>query len=206
MQRCLPTLIHYAHRHECPLHVWGKDETFQYASPKFVIKRLLGEFLQGPADWCVWIDADVWIHPDAPLLTDDMRPGFHAVVDPSAARQIVRWYNWCRHYGWRPGRWVYRNVGVWVCDRDSAKRMLALMQEPFREGLQEQHHLNWWLYLMRQQGGATPELDRRWNAGVPHPPLDSWKGGWFLHLLSNKEAKLREIDRLGGFERFRPQA
>lgn len=204
MQRCLPTLERYAQRHACKLTLWGGEETVGYPSPKFVIERILSEFLAGHNEWCVWIDADVWIHEDAPLLTEELASGFHMAADPSEERQRMRWHEWCRQNGWRTGRWIYRNAGVWCCDRTAATQILLLMTPPYRVGLQEQHHLNWWLYQLQKQGGAVPLLDRVWNAGVPQPPLKGWKGGWFVHLLSNKTAKLEAIDQAGGFEVFRP--
>lgn len=200
MNMCLPTLSHYAERNASALKIWGADDCAGLPAHKFIIAKLLRGFLEGEADWCVWIDADVWIHPEAPLLTEGLGEGFHARFDPGEAFQTGRWIPWCTQNKLPVSpSWRHRNVGVWACDRKTAAGLIGIMRPPFIQGLQEQFQLNWWLQELERAGFNTPALDRKWNSCVPHGPIGSWRGGWFIHLLSRKEEKLDQIRIAGGY-------
>lgn len=196
LAHCLPTIRRYTTRHALPLKIWTDADALGLPSPKFILRRLLQQFVDQGRDWCVWIDADVWIQPNAPLITEDLPTGFNIAHDPSAYVWQQRWEGWCdRTYGRTPDRWEYRNAGVWAVDHQTARQLLRVIYPPYKEAVQEQHQLNWWL---SQSGLPCPALDRRWNAGVQPGDLTDWQGGHFLHLLSQKAAKWQELQRVGG--------
>lgn len=186
LETCAPTLDEWCARHGLQLHVWGN--TSRYPTAKFQEIDMLREFLQRDAEWMIYIDADVYVHPAAPVPHFD-QPGFWIMAD-RPCKQNQRWAEWCQErFSERPKRWIYRNAGVWACDRAAAAAMLEVIAPPYRVGMQEQNHWNWWLRAAAAKGMPLVDLPDEWNR-FPR------RGGpaWFFHLAGRwKMEKLAEL-------------
>lgn len=165
---CAPTLDRWCKSHGYGLRVHG--DTFpQYPTPKFCAVDILTDFLSGPSDWMMWVDADVFVMPDTPSLDMLDMPGFHAATDQYHDTHTDDWRDWCQSiYGERPPE-RYRNAAVWLCDRDAATMMLAEAKPPYIEALMEEYQWNWWLVNAMRKGMKFNYLSDKWN----HSP----KGG-----------------------------
>lgn len=188
LRLCRPTLDAWAQRHGYPLHVWGEQP--QYPEHKYCQIDMLKGFLERGKKWCMYVDSDVYVDAGAPaiLLTES---GFHIRRDlpGGGPRDFERW---CRQNRIkRPGGWIYRNAGVWACDREAAEKMLAVAVPPFLPGCQEQHQWNHWL---SQSGVQVVDLDRRWNAWCHED-----EAGWFSHIAGRKKVQRLETFRQKGF-------
>lgn len=182
-------------RHDIPLQVWG-DLGEKYPSPKFCEIDMLKAFLAGDSDWMIYFDADVFFHPSAPVPFFP-EPGFYIMPDqPSGATpSFPRWLG--KHYGVSSEGWIYRNAGVWACDRGSAEKMLSAISQPYIKGWQEQHAWNYWLMKASRDGLQVRKLPSEWNRfeNVREP-------GWAWHFAGNRKlAKLRAVRAL----RYLPQ-
>lgn len=181
LQLCAPTLDAWCERHNLPLTIWD-DTDRGYPSIKFVEKDMLEAFLASDATHFLYIDSDVYVHPQAPA--PDFKDGFHATTDDPHIQWIPRWREWCRQtFDEIPNvKFLYRNAGVWVCDRKSAEIFLKHFQPPFHAKVQEQHHFNYALSKAVDDGMVLNDLDGKWNrhAGDLQP-------AWFFHLFGTKK-------------------
>lgn len=188
---CVPTLADYASRHNTPLMVWD-DTPRGYPCVKFCEIDMLKAFVAGPNTHMLYVDADVLIHPSAPLpeLTD----GFQWGTDELHRLHDGTWRKWCReHFGITvPVHFDYSNAGVWICDKDSACRILEQAEPPYIEYYQEQHQFNLWVYLAREGGMTTHQISPIWNWSnrIKERPDTVW----FLHIWGDQ--KLEELAAL----------
>ena len=199
MQECAPTLDAWCKRHGYALTVWGAAP--HYPADKFQEVDMLRRFLNGRAEWLLYVDADVIVHPSAPVPEFMGKPGMHVMPDPPIRWVSGAWPGWLkRHFGESPGKWVYRNAGVWACDREAAKRMLEVIREPFVEGQQEQHHFNLWLMKAAERGMPVHDLPPEWNR------FPKFAGpGWFFHMAGDKKARKIAQIREAGYLPTRPE-
>lgn len=195
LEECAPTLDGWCDRHGLELRVVAEWDQ-SYPSPKFAFVDMLQEFLETKHEWMMYVDADVVVHPLAPL-PPRMGSGIHAAVDKlqkNKGRDV--WVKWSvENLREAPSKsWQYRNAGVWLCDRDAAKKILDEISEPYFEGIMEQHHWNWWLdRAERNRGLKVGHLPVEWNR-VP----DAVGAGWFVHIYGkNKERALLRFREKG---------
>ena len=148
LQRCAPTLNAWCKRHDLELSIWT-DETAKlkgYPDVKFCEVDMLEEFVKSDYDRLIYVDADIYVHPDSPA--PDFGPGMH--IRPHGRRvNKPFWLPWCQEHFQRDpiDGGCYRNAGVWVIDKPSAKKLLSVIEEPYIAGIMEQNHFNWWLML-----------------------------------------------------------
>lgn len=162
---CAHTLRSWADKNGYPVKIWTDQNVNPlYPHPKFQEIDMLRDFLKGDAEWIFYIDADVWIDPDAeahpPLVA-----GCHAMPDPPS--KISRhWHKWvAKRLGAHDTRgWVYRNAGVWMCDRESAKRILEETDPPYVQGMMDQNQWNFWLCKAWKKGMTVHDLSPDWNS------------------------------------------
>jgi hypothetical protein len=157
---------------------------------KFVLIDALRCFLGTPYTHFLFIDADVYIHPDAPL-PDFSAPGVHVHTDQWHAEHTLHWSAWCKdllNLDIAPGA-AYYNAGIWGCDRDAAERILEFAVPPHHEFFQDQHAFNAWVEKARQKGLAVNQLPVEWNRWGRDPGP-----AWFYHLWGND--KLEDLKRL----------
>jgi len=188
LTECVPTLASWCHRHGLPLQVvttWPEE----YPNPKFVYVDLLREFLAGTAERVLFIDADVFIHPLAPAMPLDA-PGVHTRADiPTGA---ALWHQWtARHY---PGEdfsaHTCRQAGIWACDRETARMILAEADAgPFIKGMMEQHQWNVWLARAAGKGMPIVTLPNEWNS---LSKFETRTPAWFIHLAGGKKERTLE--------------
>ena len=185
---CGSSLDSWAARHGMDLHVWGEADP-SYPHPKFCEVDMLRHFLAGEADWMLFVDGDVFVHPSAPRFP--FVEGVSIMEDlPFQGLPHPKWQAWCRKHfpGLDTSGWAYRNAGVWACDRESAKLILAQAEAPFISGCMEQHQFNVWLLQASRRGLRVNPLDEEWNmfASQVSP-------AWFHHLAGrgDKDKKLR---------------
>jgi hypothetical protein len=186
---CVPTLEKWCARHDYPLKVYGNDP--QYPSPKFCEKDMLEDFLASDAEFLLYVDADVFVQPDAPEFP--LTPGFHVAIDEPFPNWTVSWRKWCwEKMGLRvPDTFRHRNAGVWMADRASAELFLKHFQPPFITGTQEQNFFNAALFKATQDGMDLVDLDPAWNQWKPFRRNDV-SPGHFIHLLGKN--KLADYD------------
>ncbi|MEY3895831.1 MAG: hypothetical protein RLZZ214_1351, partial [Verrucomicrobiota bacterium] len=181
---CAPTLDAWCERHGLPLHITSAWDP-AYPDPKFCEIDMLRAFLAGDAKWMLYLDADIIVHPLAPR-PHFTAPGFHIRADRYnfIPRQRQSWTKWCvDKFQQAPAEdWIYRNAGVWACDRAAAAALLAVIELPYHSGIMEQHHLNWWLNLAHRSGMPVVDLPTEWNR-IP----EELQPAWFFHIYSQKK-------------------
>ena len=227
---CLPTILDWTTRNNYSLKIWSKKDVEFYISPKFICKKILQDFLTSKDDFCLWIDADIYIQRNAPNLISEIGEGFWLAYDLGWGKNGKsefelgcgwrdHWLEWCELNNFKKyENWNYRNFGVWAIDKKTAKKLLEIMVEPFLSPsrlIQDQHHMNFFAAQIQED---VKVLDYKWNAMVPRfyetkniytkkflPnkfSLKGWQGGHFIHLISEKYKKIQEIEKLGGFDKF----
>lgn len=203
LQRCAPTLNAWCARHQLELHVWSDQTGIAkgYSNPKFAEVDMLCSFLEGGNEQMIYIDADIYVHPDTPAPV--FGPGMH--IRPHGRRvNNPFWLPWCHeHFGEGPlDGGCYRNAGVWVIDRESARLLLSVIQPPYIEGIMEQNHFNWWMMTAEQRELQIHDLAPEWNAF----PMEL-EHAWFFHLYGhNKMQRLGFFERKGLIPRAAPRA
>jgi hypothetical protein len=189
---CVPTLDAYAERHGLPLTVWD-DTDRGYPCVKFCEIDMLKAFLAGDSDFLLYLDADVLIHPRAPL--PELVPGLSMATCQHHRERNDHWRNWCvEHFQLRPDdSFDYSNAGIWLCDREAAKRMLEFFKPPFIEEFQEQHQWNLAAYQATKAGMQFNRLPSEWNRyGEDLEP------SWFFHLWGEQKMRAyQDIVRAG---------
>lgn len=191
---CAPTLDAWCARHAVPLTIWD-DTDRGYPCVKFLEIDILKQFLVGKSDFLIYLDADIWIHPDAPL--PDLVPGLSMATDAPHREHNAHWTEWCQeHFGVTPEGFDYSNAGVWICDRAAAKQMLKQMVPPFIEAFQEQHQFCLWSYMATKAGMPFNRLPTIWNRyGEDHDPA------WFRHIWGlEKMRSFRDLESSGALK------
>lgn len=195
MSECAPTLDAWCARHDMPLFITSQWDA-SYPHGKFAFIDMIRSFLKGDNEWMMFFDADVIFHPEAPRPFFNDK-GFHVRLDqPFCKNPKVKagWTRWCdTHFSAPPEDWVYRNTGVWACDRDSAKQFLAEVSPPYIDGTLEQNQMNWWLIQANKKGMAVPELPTEWNRTI-----DNMSPAWAFHIYGKQKMKLLQRFRERG--------
>jgi len=194
----LPSIRAWCDRIDVPLVEWSEIPA-DYPSPKFAEVDMIRHFLTGDAEWMMYVDADVYVHPLAPHpLHNDPAPGLYAREDVAGVNVRERWPAWVRQHFNRDPRpeYRYRNAGVWLIDRDTAAEFLRGCSPPFVSGQMEQHHFNLWLHDFT---GSLHDLPAEWNifANVPRQPITH--GGWLYHCAGGRKIEALTALRERGF-------
>lgn len=187
MKECAPTLDAWCKRHNLPLVVTSEWNP-EYPSSKFCEVDMLRAFLAGDSDQMMYVDSDVVVNQKAPA--PEFGPGFHIRPEQRSVNNPL-WLEWyLKHYGETPPESaIYHNAGVWVCDRESAKKMLKAANEPYIEGVMEQHQWNRWIMKAKAMGMNVVALSRVWNSY----PRD-WEPAFFYHIYGEKKVEwLRQL-------------
>lgn len=200
MRHCLPTLFAYAARHGYGTKVWGPQETKHLSHPKFIVVRILEEFLASDHQHCLWVDADVWIHPKTPAITKLRgRKAWNVAQDAwhiAGFENLVHWV-WQQELPDLRDSWVYRNAGVWMCNRWGAKAFLKVAKPPYRVGVMDQNQMNvWWSQLPE---GMVEFLPVEWNRAVKQ----DLGFAWFQHLCGSDKMDYWETLVLSGLQKER---
>ncbi|MCW1926273.1 sulfotransferase [Luteolibacter arcticus] len=194
MAECAASLDAWCGRHGYPLHVSGLNPA--YPEAKFCEVDMLRQFLAGDADFMLYVDADVMVHPAAPALDFVAAGGFHVMPDAPYKHVSGAWPAWMADHfpGIDPFASTYRNAGIWACDRAAAAAMLEVCREPYISGHQEQHQFNAWLAMASLNGMPVHDLSPEWNRF----PGKHAGPAWFHHLAGHsKLKKLRQLRRAG---------
>lgn len=164
IRNCAPTLDSWAAKHGHKLRVWTDAEAPpEYPDPKFLEIDMLREFLAGSSDWILYVDADVWVDPDA-NAHPDLKPGFHIMPDPPS-KHSRGWSSWARrNFQESLETHVYRNAGVWLCDRKAARMILDVVAPPFIKSFGDQDQWNLWAALANRNGMPLHDLPPDWNS------------------------------------------
>lgn len=190
MQMCVPTLEAWCERHGHDLRVHG-DPGDAYPTPKLVEIDAIGEFLKSDADCFAWIDADVYVHPEAPAA-----PTFEGIAmatDCYHGEHQAHWGNWCdEHFKERPD-FQYSNAGVYFLDRKAAAILHKQMVPPFIVEFQEQHQMCWWVTRAIKAGAKFTRLLIEWNRFAA-----DYEPAWMRHAWGpNKVRDLEEMRESG---------
>ncbi len=188
LDACVPTLEAWCKRHGYPITVWD-DTDRGYPCPKFCEKDMLEAFLAGDSTHLLYVDADVHIHPEAPV--PPLLSGLSMATDCLHAEHQKHWTEWCKeHKGFTPDDMVpYSNAGVWVCDRSAAKSLLKHFKPPFTEFFQDQHEFMAAVYRASKDGMPFNRLPSEWNRyGRDLEP------SWFFHLWGS--TKMEDLTAL----------
>ncbi len=200
IRKCGASLDRWCARHGHKLRVWTKDDIDpSYPAEKFCCVDMLRQFLAGDSDWLTYVDSDVFVSDDAPahpalaglsgihIRRDDV------IIENRKNRRYLKWIR--KHFGEKAARAIlgchYHNAGVWFCDREAAARIIAVIERPYHEGIQEQHQWSYWLALAsRRHGLECHALPDAWNS-CPGDP----RKGHFLHLLGRDKLKWAGVMR-----------
>lgn len=196
MSVCAPTLDRWVAQHGYPLRIWTEhDNRPEYPCLKFCVVEMLRGVLAGDSDWLVYIDADIYVRPDAPRMEFlEERVGMLTVK--SSRRRIGTLDWWCRKYG-EPSRvermkkWWPRNCGWFAIDRDSAERLLQAVCLPYFEGTMEECQMNYWMALAVDRHGLKVHYaPKEWHRFFwQHGP------GWMWHL-ARQHNKMLHLERI----------
>lgn len=191
LAKCAPTLKAWCNTHNHELVVWDDPKEFaSYPSPKFVEVNSLMHFLKGTADVFAWVDADVYVNPNAPA-----RPEFEGIAMATCqyhAEHQEHWENWClENFMETPEGHRYSNAGVYFIDRAAAEILVKQMEPPFIEGFQEQHQFNYWVWKAVRAGAKFTRLSNSWNRYGK-----DMEASWFFHLWGTvKDEDLNELKK-----------
>lgn len=183
------SLESWCERHSLPLTVWGESEE-PLPSQKFRIVEAVKSFVErNEHTHMIYLDADAYIHPDAPL--PELLAGFAAMHDKEHTKWRRKWTAWCeKHFGRIPDRtYLYRNAGVFITDREAAIKFLEVAKPPFVEGLMDQHQFNLWLHDAIAKRMNFRDLHPTWNRGPR-----SVRCAWIVHPWGPHE-KLTKLER-----------
>ena len=181
LAQCVPTFVSWCKRHGHGFTIWD-DTPRGYPCPKFCERDMLETFLAGDADRMIYVDADVWIHPDAPDFP--VNPGIAVATDDHHRMHNMHFAGWCAAaYGREFPLWEYSNAGVWSIDREAAGKLLSVWTPPYREFFQEQHYFNAAICRAQADLGMTvSRLPSEWNR---------WSGdmkpAWFQHCWGDDQ-------------------
>lgn len=195
MRTCAPTLEAWAARHQIPVTTWDDSVAKEkgYPSPKFAEKGMLEAFLKGDADFMIYADLDIWVHPEAPL--PPLEPGLSMATDCYHAEHQPHWQQWCsENINIERAEFVYSNAGVWIIDRASASYLLEAMEAiPMVEFFQDQHWFCACAAHALALGMNFNRLPSEWNRfGRDHEPA------WFRHFWSSTKMADYEECRSSG--------
>lgn len=174
----VPTLEHWCERHGHDLLVWDNPETWEgLPCPKFCEWCMLHSFLDSDFDRLIYIDADVWIHPEAPDFP--ALPGIAVSTDDHHLLHNPHFNGWCAAlYGREFPLWEYSNAGVWSIDREAAEKLLEVWTPPYVEFFQEQHYFNAAICRAQADLGMTvSRLPSEWNKWA-----EEMRPAWFQHF------------------------
>ncbi len=194
MRECARSLDEWAARCVYPVRVHGEDRRLPH--PKFALVEAMRDFvIDSASDWMLYVDSDVMVHPLAPKLSS-RGPGFWLREDPPG-KVSQGWRDWCADkLGVVPSEgFVYRNAGVWLVDRESARRFLMAIDGRGVAGVMEQHQWNVWLDRAETLCGlAVRDLEIEWNGmTVDRRPA------WFHHLAGGHKHKRLVRARARGY-------
>ena len=187
---CAETLTRWCETHGYELIVWGNDPKLK--TPKLIQKQMLDFFIKGDSEHMLYVDADVFVHPDAPAFRPTV--GFAIATDRWHKSHNEHFREWAaKNYGEDPsyGSWEYSNAGVWATDKISARPLLnAMRKTKFVEFFQEQHWFNVCILNSKVSVNRLPSV---WNRYCK-----DWEPSYFLHLWGdNKMDSLALCKRLG---------
>lgn len=196
MSETIPSQDDWIARHSLDLKISSTWDP-SYPVPKFCEVDMLKLFLAGDAEWMLYMDADIVVHQRTPRPHFD-HSGFYIRPDryQFSPQRRAGWARWCEErFGNQPARdWLYSNAGVWACDRESAARLLEVIEKPYHSGIMEQHHFNWWLQLAAARGMTVRTLPHEWN----RIPEEASSPAWFFHIYAkNKFANLGKFRTAG---------
>lgn len=176
MHLCTPTLDAWCDRYGHKLIVWD-DTPRGYPCVKFCEFDMLLYFLQGRADQMIYVDADVWVHPEAPDFPTP--PGIAVATDDHHRSHNMHFAGWCAAaYGREFPLWEYCNAGVWSIDREAAEKLMSVWSPPYLEFFQEQHFFNAAVCRAKADlGMVVSQLPSRWNMWA-----GEFKPAWFQHF------------------------
>lgn len=186
-EQCWPTLVNWCERNH---YVLRTHDGRGYEVRQFAKVDMVSRFLEGKADWFLFVDGDCILHPLAPSIFEAVtEPGIWAL--PDLASTARKWDPWLENQGIeRPLNHVYRNSGVFAMDRESARKFVSVAKEPFLKGFLEQHHHNLWFSWC---GASLHDLPDRWNS-FRNPTAPAW----CFHLAGRrKHERIAELRRNG---------
>jgi len=193
MRLCVPTIEAYAKRHDLKVVTWDDNVAKEkgYPAAKFAELDMVESFLAGKADFMIYMDLDVWVHPEAPL--PPLKPGLSMATDCYHAEHQAQWEDWFREtYGPSPfGPHRYSNAGIWIVDRKGANKLREAMCElRMVEFFLDQHWFNAVASHARAMGIPFNQLSSEWNrGGKDHEPA------WFRHFWGT--------DKVADYEEFK---
>lgn len=194
LDACAATLEAWCERHGYSLKVW--DDSHGLETPKLVQKNMLEEFTAGSNTHMLYVDADVFVHANAPEFP--VSDSFMSATDRWHRAHNKGFRQWAEdNYGAdkRYESWDYINAGVWATNKKEGKKLLAAFNTvKFIEQYQEQH---WFNVCIVQSGIKTTPLHSKWNRYCR-----DYEPSWFWHLWGDsKMENLNTLKRLGLLER-----
>jgi len=194
MRECAATLDAWCKRHGYELIVW--DDSRKLETPKLVQKNMLDFFLKGGNSHMLYVDADVYINPNAPAYPAP--DAFSIATDRWHTGHNAPWQKWAEeNYGKHKGykTWDYSNAGVWSTDVANGKKFLAMLRKlKFVEFYQEQH---WFNAAIVHSGIVVERMSSAWNRYCR-----DFEPSHFFHLWGEKkEENLAMLKRLGLLDR-----
>lgn len=141
-----PHQVAWAERNQVELKIVKKPQATTFS--RDAMHMSLAFFLKSDADWLLFLDPRVMIHPLAPNpLSADLAPGIWALPLPEQEPVRRTWAKWVGQCFQRmPSRnHRYRDGAVLLLDRSAASEWLSYTEEMTLPGVPEGYYLNLWL-------------------------------------------------------------
>ena len=196
-----PAMAGWARRNLVKLTIWREPPSKDPAAP-CALAAMVEDFLSGDADWMIYLDADVMIHPLAPHpLEGGLQPGVWATPDLCSARELPVWQAWVAKHFQRDARScrAYSNDGVWLVDRASAERFLPYLQRPLMPSANHPHFFNLCLWDAVTDGKIEwHPLSAVWNR-LPSGRPGRDHRSWFYHCSGTNKNEALAAWQMAGF-------
>jgi len=192
-----PHQVAWAERNQVELKIVRKPAAAPFS--RDALHAGLVYFLRGNADWLLFLDPRVMIHPLAPNpLAGGLASGIWALPLPEQEPTRRKWEEWVvQNFQQMPSRkHRYRNGGVLLLDRATAEKWLAYAEAMTLPGVPEGYYLNFWLdRASSDQNIRIHDLPPEWNRlsrGIPAP-------AWFYHCEGLEPGKALERLQMKGY-------
>ncbi len=197
-----PSIAAWAERNLIEMRVWRQPPSGD-ASTADVLAGMLAEFLASDADWMIYLDADVMVHPLAPHPLDDLsEPGLWVMPEPeqlhsSEDRQAGVIKHLQRGTESNHNRC---NDGVFLLDRATAENFLLYLRRPLMSAMTLEDHFNLCLRDAVSDGKIVwRPLPAVWNRLPPAGEPGRKHRAWFYHCSGEDKGKVLATWQLQGF-------
>ena len=197
MEPCVLSLEAWCERHGYEVFEWRPTACIDpYPCPKYLELEAIYMMALGCEEKMLFIDADVYVHPDAPEFPEHLE-GMLMATDTHHERHAPYWREFCQQHRGEAATegHPYCNAGVFYFgDNDSMMAFIKHAKPPYHadRGFMDQHDMNHWAWRAKEDGmkfDLLPSEWNRWGRDRQEEPT------WFWHMWGD--------DKMGDLEKLR---